>query len=119
GVLGIMTTSAVSYSMSAEPVYHIAYYILTIVAFSLVARRPNLASYELAVMAFLAIGFNYLTYDIHWSLKAYQEEEKMLSEAVDISISPKHFGDAALSGTCLLIVVWVAMIIAFSRSASK
>ena len=113
GVLGCMFANKIS-KLSVEPVYHIWYYAFIIVAFFLVAGRPKLASYRLAVMAFLAVGFNYLTFDMEWSIYAYRGEQFLNSDGVEYS--PKNFTDVALAGTCILIVAWVAMIITFSRS---
>jgi hypothetical protein len=114
GVLGSLSTKgAAAYTLPLEPVYHIAYHAITIAAFSLVARRHNLASYKLAVMALLAIGFNYVTDDMQWSIIAYGSQRS--SDKDD----PKHFGEVALSGTSLLIIAWLAMIITMSRSASN
>jgi hypothetical protein len=118
GVLSVLFVNLLSSANKTEPVYHIAYFAFIIIAFILVGRIPGLAAYRLAVMAFLAVGFNYLTSDMVWSIGAYYTEQVLIDDG-EGDYSPKNASSAALAGTCLLIVAWLGMIITLSRSASS
>jgi hypothetical protein len=125
GVVGVLSVNSLAALMRpkftafrlTEPVYHIVYYAFIIIGFIVVTRIPGLASYRLAVMAFLAIGFNYLTSDMVWSIDAYRSERFLMDDDHG-EYSPKNASSAALAGTSLLIVAWIGMIVLLSRSAS-
>jgi len=107
-----------------EMVYRIVYYIFIIISFNLVAFIPSLASYRLLVIAFLTVGFKYLTADMILCIPLVVSVNHGF---IPISYLNRYFGDstafsselnAALGGTIMLIMAWIGMIVSLSRSAS-
>jgi len=132
GVVGVLSVNSLAALMRpkftafrlTEPVYHIVYYAFIIISFNLVAFIPSLASYRLLVIAFLTVGFQYLTADMILCIPLVVSVNHGF---IPISYLNRYFGDstafsselnAALGGTIMLIMAWIGMIVSLSRSAS-
>ena len=88
--------------------YHTAYYIVVVISFGILSMLSTFAEHRTTLLAFLAIGFVYLTDDLQFYITSARAESGFVS-------SPPSFTAggpvAAAAGCVFMILSWFYMLV--------
>ncbi len=101
----VAVSSSLSHAFDTQW-YHTFYYVAVLVAFCVLSMLPSFSDHKMTLMAFLAIGFVYLTDDMQGYISSARAESALVSRTVNFTFG----GPAtAFTGCFFMVLAWVYM----------
>ena len=107
GAGGAVSTASVATNVFDDQWFHTFFYIAVLVAFCVLTMVSTFDQHRMTMMAFLAIGFVYLTNDMHKYIVRARAEEGVSSSANFTQGGPA----TSFTGCLFMIFAWFYMMI--------
>ena len=107
GFGSVAVSSSVDHAFDTQW-YHTFYYVAVLVAFCVLSMLSSFPDHKMTLMAFLAIGFVYLTDDMQGYISSARAESALVSSTVNFTSG----GPAtAFTGCFFMVLAWFYMMI--------